>query len=143
MSLDQLFIHIQSQSGQFRPFESAVCYDQLFFRQFFSKDVFRSVQFQKNGTGIERRRKVRDGKGCVNTGANGNGAAPHSRNGNGTNGSRVTRKQLAYLHRLGQEHGLDRADLEEMSRAGYGKTSAYLSSREASQFIDQLQGGAR
>ena len=75
--------------------------------------------------------------------SNGNGSMSQTHNGNGTNGSRVTRKQLAYLHRLGQERGLDRADLEEMSRTGYGKTSAYLSTREASLFIDQLQGGAR
>ena len=75
--------------------------------------------------------------------SNGNGQVPRTNNGNGTNGSRVTRKQLAYLHRLAQDQGFDRADLEEMSRAGYGKTSAYLSTREASMFIDQLQGGAR
>ena len=68
------------------------------------------------------------------------------RNGNGHNGNslRLSRKQLAYIHRLAQEKGRDRGGLEELARAQFGKSCAYLTSREASDFIDQLQapGGA-
>jgi len=69
-----------------------------------------------------------------------NGAPqPTPSNGNGSGGSRLTRKQLAYIHRLSQDAGMDRADLEALSRAGFGKTTAYLTTRQASDFIDQLQ----
>ena len=69
-----------------------------------------------------------------------NGALqPTPSNGNGGGGSRLTRKQLAYIHRLSQDAGMDRADLEALSRAGFSKTTAYLTTREASDFIDQLQ----
>ena len=69
-----------------------------------------------------------------------NGAPkPAPANGNGSRGSRLTRKQLAYIHRLSQDAGMDRADLEALSRAGFGKTTAYLTTRQASDFIDQLQ----
>ncbi len=64
---------------------------------------------------------------------------PAPSNGNGSRGSRLTRKQLAYIHRLSQDAGMDRADLEALSRAEFGKTCAFLSTREASDFIDQLQ----
>ena len=69
-----------------------------------------------------------------------NGARqPFQPNGNDSGGSRLTRKQLAYIHRLSQDAGMDRADLETLSRAGFGKTTANLTTREASDFIDQLR----
>ena len=75
-----------------------------------------------------------------NTHHSDNGARqPAPSNGNGSRGSRLTRKQLAYIHRLSQDAGIDRADLEALSRAGFGKTCAYLTTRQASDFIDQLQ----
>ena len=68
------------------------------------------------------------------------------KNGNGNNGNslRLSRKQLAFIHRLAQNQGMGRGDLEDLARAEFGKACAYLTSREASAFIDQLQasGGA-
>ena len=68
-------------------------------------------------------------------------STPHNRNGNGL---RLSRKQLAYIQRLAQSNSLARGDLEDLARARFGKSCAYLTSREASDFIDQLQapGGA-
>ena len=69
-----------------------------------------------------------------------NGAQkPAPSNGNGSRGSRLTRKQLAFLNRLAAENGMSRSDLDALSRTQFGKTSAYLTTREASDFIDQLQ----
>jgi hypothetical protein len=59
--------------------------------------------------------------------------------GNGSNGSRLTRKQLSYIHRLSQDQGMDRGDLETLCRGEFRKTTAYLSAFEASALIDQLK----
>ena len=53
--------------------------------------------------------------------------------------NRLTRKQLAFIHRLGREQGLDAQELEGVSRGRYGKASAFLSVHEASDFIQDLQ----
>ena len=75
-----------------------------------------------------------------NTHPSDNGARqPTPSNGNGSRGSRLTRKQLSYLNRLAAENGMSRSDLDALSRTQFGKTSAYLTTREASDFIDQLR----
>ena len=56
---------------------------------------------------------------------------------------RLSRKQYAYLTRLASERGLDRAGLDRVAKEKFGKTAAYISSREASRFIDELRQGGR
>jgi len=74
---------------------------------------------------------------------NGNGSNGHDHGGNGNgNGSRLSRKQLAYIFRLAREANMDRSEVEELSRGQFGKSSAFLSMQEASDFIQTLQPGA-
>jgi len=83
-----------------------------------------------------------NGNGHGHNGSNGNGNG-HSDNGNGNgNGSRLSRKQLAYIFRLAREANMDRSEVEELSRGQFGKSSAFLSMQEASDFIQTLQPGA-
>ena len=74
-----------------------------------------------------------------------NDNSPKNGNGQNRNGLRLSRKQLSFINRLAQNQGMDRGDLENLARTGFGKSCAYLTSREASDFIDQLQAstGAR
>ncbi len=80
----------------------------------------------------------------ANVRPNGNGTNGNSDNGNGhaeasNDTGRLTRRQLAYITRLSQDKGMDRSDLESLSRAKFGRTTAYLSSAEASAIIQDLQ----
>jgi len=78
-----------------------------------------------------------------NGNGNGNGSNGHDHGGNGNgNGSRLSRKQLAYIFRLAREANMDRSEVEELSRGQFGKSSAFLSMQEASDFIQTLQPGA-
>jgi len=79
-----------------------------------------------------------------NGNGNGHGTNGNGSNGNGTNGngSRLSRKQLAYIFRLAREANMDRSEVEELSRGQFGKSSAFLSMQEASDFIQTLQPGA-
>ena len=71
----------------------------------------------------------------------GNGSSKGNGNGDGGNGNgaRLSRKQLAYIYRLAREQNLDRSEVEELARGNFGKTSAFLSVHEASDFIQSLQ----
>ncbi len=52
--------------------------------------------------------------------------------------NRLTRKQAEFIAKLAHTNGLGRGELEELARKRYGKTSAFLSVREASDLIRAL-----
>ena len=52
--------------------------------------------------------------------------------------NRLTRKQAEFIAKLAKTNGLGRGELEELARKRYGKTSAFLTVREASDFIGAL-----
>ena len=56
--------------------------------------------------------------------------------------NRLTRKQADFIAKLARSNGLARGEIEEMSRARYSKSSAYLTVREASDFIKALSSAA-
>jgi hypothetical protein len=81
-----------------------------------------------------------DAEGSKGNGApKGNGSSNGNGSGENGNGSRLSRKQLAYIYRLAREQGLARGEVEELARGSFGKTSAFLSMHEASDFIQTLQ----
>ena len=52
--------------------------------------------------------------------------------------NRLTRKQAEFIAKLARTNGLGKGEVEELSRKRYGKTSAFLTVREASDFIGAL-----
>ena len=73
---------------------------------------------------------------------NGNGHAGNNGNDHhetASDTSRLTRRQLAYITRLSTDRGMDRSELEALSRTKFGRTTAYLTSAEASAIIQSLQ----
>ena len=56
--------------------------------------------------------------------------------------NRLTRKQAEFIAKLAHTNGLGRGELEELARKRYGKTSAFLSVREASDLIKALNSAA-
>ena len=72
--------------------------------------------------------------------SNGNGATGNGQHlDESTAPGRLTRRQLAYITRLSTDRGMDRSELEALSRTKFGRTTAYLTSAEASAIIQQLQ----
>ena len=55
---------------------------------------------------------------------------------------RLTRKQADFIAKLARERDMSKAQVEEMSRQRFGRNSAYLSVKEASEFIAVLQNAA-
>ena len=56
--------------------------------------------------------------------------------------NRLTRKQAEFIAKLARTNGLGKGEVEELSRKRYGKTSAFLTVREASDFIMALNSAA-
>lgn len=56
--------------------------------------------------------------------------------------NRLTRKQAEFIAKLARTNGLAMGEIEELSRERYGKSSAYLTVREASDFIKALSSAA-
>ena len=52
--------------------------------------------------------------------------------------NRLTRKQAEFIATLAKTNGLGKGEVEELSRKRYGKTSAFLTVREASDLIKAL-----
>ncbi len=52
--------------------------------------------------------------------------------------NRLTRKQAEFIAKLAKTNGLGKGEVEELARKRYGKTSAFLTVREASDFIGAL-----
>ena len=52
--------------------------------------------------------------------------------------NRLTRRQAEFIAKLAKTNGLGRGELEELARKRYGKTSAFLTVREASDLIAAL-----
>lgn len=57
-------------------------------------------------------------------------------------GNRLTRKQAEFIARLARDGGLSKAELEQMAKTRYGRVSAHLTVREASDFIKALSSAA-
>ena len=55
---------------------------------------------------------------------------------------RLTRKQADFIAKLARERDMSKAQIEELSRQRFGRNSAYLSVKEASEFIAALQNAA-
>ncbi len=56
--------------------------------------------------------------------------------------NRLTRKQAEFIAKLAKTNGLGKGEVEELSRKRYGKTSAFLTVREASDLIQALNSAA-
>ena len=63
---------------------------------------------------------------------------PHGLGLNG-NGTRLSRKQLAFIHSLARDRGIDRTQLDDMAKSLFSTRSAHLSVHDASAFIQHLQ----
>jgi hypothetical protein len=57
-------------------------------------------------------------------------------------GNRLTRKQADFIARIARERGMARGEVDAMARERYGKASAFLTVKEASEFIQQLNHAA-
>ncbi|MCK5230630.1 MAG: hypothetical protein KAR13_10215 [Desulfobulbaceae bacterium] len=77
---------------------------------------------------------------CGNFGGSaGGGGAARVGAGGGNEGSRVTNRQLDYILNLGSDIGLDSKGLDVESLRIFGVRLAYLSTKDASAFIDTLK----
>jgi hypothetical protein len=56
--------------------------------------------------------------------------------------NRLTRKQAEFIAKLARTNGLAKAEVDELARTRYGKSSSYLTVREASDFIKVLTSAA-
>ena len=56
--------------------------------------------------------------------------------------NRLTRKQAEFIAKLARTNGLSKAEVDELARSRYGKSSSYLTVREASDFIKVLSSAA-
>lgn len=56
--------------------------------------------------------------------------------------NRLTRKQAEFIAKLARTNGLSKAEVDELARGRYGKSSSYLTVREASDFIKVLNNAA-
>ncbi len=56
--------------------------------------------------------------------------------------NRLTRKQAEFIAKLAKTNGLGKGEVEELARKRYGKTSAFLTVREASDLIRALNSAA-
>ena len=56
--------------------------------------------------------------------------------------NRLTRKQAEFIAKLGRTNGLAKGEIEDLSKERYGKSSAYLTVKEASDFIKTLGSAA-
>ena len=63
---------------------------------------------------------------------------PHGLGLNG-NGTRLSRKQLSFIHSLARDRGIDRTQLDDMAKSLFSTRSAHLSVHDASAFIQHLQ----
>jgi hypothetical protein len=57
-------------------------------------------------------------------------------------GNRLTRKQADFIAKLARTRGMSQAEVDQVARERFGKSSAYLSVHEASDFIKQLGAAA-
>ena len=56
--------------------------------------------------------------------------------------NRLTRKQAEFIAKLGRTQGLAKGELEEMARDRFGRQCAYLTVKQASDFIKSLSSAA-
>ena len=57
-------------------------------------------------------------------------------------GNRLTRKQADFIARLAREHGMAKGQVDALARQHHGKSANFLTVKEASEFIKQLQDAA-
>ena len=57
-------------------------------------------------------------------------------------GNRLTRKQAEFIAKLGRTNGLSKGELDERSKQQFGKSAAFLTVKEASEFIQALSHAA-
>ena len=57
-------------------------------------------------------------------------------------GNRLTRKQADFIARLAREHGMAKGEVDALARQHHGKSANFLTVKEASLFIQQLQEAA-
>ncbi len=54
-------------------------------------------------------------------------------------GNRLTRKQADFIARLAREHGMAKGEVDALARERHGTAANFLSVKQASEFIKQLQ----
>ena len=52
--------------------------------------------------------------------------------------NRLTRKQAEFIGKLAKSNGMGRSELDELAKQHYGKSAAFLTVKEASEFISTL-----
>ena len=57
-------------------------------------------------------------------------------------GNRLTRRQAEFIGKLGRTHGLSKSEVDERAKAQFGTTAAFLTVRQASEFIQLLTNAA-
>ena len=56
--------------------------------------------------------------------------------------NRLTRKQAEFIGKLAKSNGMGRSELDELAKQQYGKSAAFLTVKEASEFIERLSTAA-
>lgn len=98
---------------------------------------------QRNDNNSPHRKSIYCGNFGGSPGGGGaNGGVSGGAGGAGGGGSRVTNRQLDYILNLGSDIGLDSKGLDVESLRIFGVKLAYLSTKDASAFIDTLKRGA-
>ena len=57
-------------------------------------------------------------------------------------GNRLTRRQAEFIGKLGRTNGLSKGEMDERAKAQFGTTAAFLTVRQASEFIQTLTNAA-
>ena len=57
-------------------------------------------------------------------------------------GNRLTRRQAEFIGKLGRANGLSKGEMDERAKAQFGTTAAFLTVRQASEFIQALTNAA-
>ena len=57
-------------------------------------------------------------------------------------GNRLTRRQAEFIGKLGRANGLSKGEMDERAKAQFGTTAAFLTVRQASEFIQTLTNAA-
>ncbi len=57
-------------------------------------------------------------------------------------GNRLTRRQAEFIGKLGRTNGLSKGEMDERAKAQFGTTAAFLTVRQASEFIQALTNAA-